>query len=208
MADPFSPAETTAVVFLAGFAIQQVLQILDPFVVWGMAKLKAGRPNKDLPGGMADADFKKAVMAALAFVLGLATALMTGIRLLRLVRPEFNDFGDLLVSALVLGTGTEAVNTVLKFISYVKDAQKPPPEPEVSVSPSAVSLKQGTTFQFRATAKNAGQAVTWRVLHGAGGMITPAGLYTAPAAAGVFQVSAELAADPTKFAAATVTVTA
>lgn len=207
MADTFDPAQTTAVVFLAGFAIQQALQILDPFVVVGIQTLKARRPNKDLPGGMTDAEFKKAVVALLAFGLGFGAAVWTGVRLLALISKDFGGVGDLFVSALVLGTGTEAINTVLKFAGYVKDAQKP--TPEVTIMPAAVTLKVGASFAFRAAVKNAGPGVTWEVVPGeTGGQVSPMGVYTAQAAPGAYQVVARSAADATQFAVAVVTVTA
>ena len=121
----FNASETIAVVFIAGFAIQQALQILDPFVIVALGCFKRWRPEQHLPGGMTDADFKKTVMSFLSFALGVVTVLLTGIRLLKLLRPEYSGLGDILVTGLVLGTGTEAVNTVLKFLGYLKDAQKP-----------------------------------------------------------------------------------
>src|SRR5215213_3512202 len=66
----FSLTEVVAIVFIIGFAIQQALQILDPFVMAAILFYKNSRPNKDLPGGMSDSDFKKAVMALLSFCFG------------------------------------------------------------------------------------------------------------------------------------------
>ena len=74
----------TAIVFITGFAIQQALQLLDPFITAGILKYKNSRPDKDLPGGMADSDFKKTIMACLSFILGATTAGLTGVRLLSL----------------------------------------------------------------------------------------------------------------------------
>ena len=200
--------ETVALVFLAGFAIQQILQIIDPFVIIFIRKWKDKRPEKNYPAEITEGDIKKAVMAALSFSFGLGTAGLTQIRLLTLLKPEYAGIGDTIVTGLVLGTGTEAVNTLVKFLGYVKDAQKPTPELEVAIVPSAVSLKQGTTFSFRASVKNGAPDVTWTVLHGNGGSIDAAGVYTAPAAAGSFQVMVVSKADPSKHSIATVTVTA
>lgn len=206
-ANQFSLPQVVAIVFIIGFAIQQVLQILDPFVMAGISRYKNSRPNKDLPGGMSDGDFKKAVMASLSFFLGAITAYLSHVRLLVYVKPEWGgNIADFLVTALVIGTGTEAVNIVLKFMGYVKDAQKP--DLEVSVVPNAVPVAKGATFQFRADVKHAAnKSVEWKVLHGNGGTIdSTTGLYTAPNSAGTFQVMAVSKADPTKFAIATVTV--
>jgi hypothetical protein len=204
----FSPSETVSLVFIAGFAIQQVLQILDPFVVSSIQWFKSSRPAKGLPGGMADSDFKKAVMASLSFLLGLLTVALTNIRLLQLLRPDYGAVGDFLVTALVVGTGTEAVNTVLKFLGYVKDAQKAPSEVEVIIVPNTVSVRQGTNFQFRSVVKNSSNTqVEWKVLHGAGGNIDLNGLYTAPPTPGTYQIIAVSQTDSTKYMIATVTVT-
>lgn len=207
----FSLSQVVAIVFLIGFAIQQALQILDPFVMSGIDKYKKYRRNKglpDLPGGMSDGDFKKAVMAALSFSLGAIVAGMSGVRLLQYVVEPISwlqKAADFLVTAFVIGTGTEAVNIVLKFMGYVKDAQKP--DLEISIVPNAVTVVKLTTFQFQADVKNASnKAVEWKVLHGNGGSITQGGLYTAPNNAGSFQVIATCKADTTKSAFATVTV--
>ncbi len=206
-ANQFSLPEVVAIVFIIGFAIQQALQILDPFVMAGISRYKNSRPNKDLPGGMSDADFKKAVMASLSFSLGAITAGLSGVRLLYYVRPEWGgSIADFLVTALVIGTGTEAVNIVLKFMGYVKDAQKP--DLEISVVPNTITVAKEATFQFRADVKHAAnKSVEWKVLHGNGGTIDPTnGLYTAPSSAGTYQVMAISKADPAKYAVATITV--
>ena len=58
----WSISETIALIFLAGFAVQQLLQILDPYVVAVINRLKT---NMVFPDGVSDADFKKAVMSLL-----------------------------------------------------------------------------------------------------------------------------------------------
>jgi hypothetical protein len=199
-----------AVVFITGFAIQQALQILDPVVVAGIARYKKSRLDRGLPalpGGMADADFKKAVLALLSFLFGMVTVLLTGIRLLIYLNKDWSGPIDVVVTSLVVGSGTEAVNTVLKFLGYVKDAQKPITDVEVAIIPSTVTVSRGNTVQFRADVKNTtnGEA-DWQVLQGNGGSISSSGLYTAPPAAGTFQIIAISKADPTKSALATVTV--
>jgi hypothetical protein len=209
--DSFSTYVVVAVVFISGFAIQQALQILDPTIVGAIARYKKSRLDRGLPalpGGMADADFKKAMMALLSFLLGLITVVLTGIRLLAYINKAWEGFGDILVTSLVVGSGTDAANTVLKFLGYVKDAQKPVTEVEVVITPSTASVEHGNTFQFRADVKNSpNKAVDWQVLQSNGGSVSTTGLYTAPAAAGTFQVIAISNADPTKSAAVTITVT-
>lgn len=78
------------------------------------------------------------------------------------------------------------------------------PPPTLSVSPSILQIFQGATEQFSANGD-----VNWSVSEGSGGgTITAAGLYTAPAVAGTFHVVATSRSDPSKSAAATITVLA
>jgi hypothetical protein len=84
------------------------------------------------------------------------------------------------------------------------------PAVTVSVAPLTASLLINATQSFSATVTGtANTAVSWTVQEGAaGGSVTAAGVYTAPASAGVFHVIATSQADTTKSASATVTVTA
>ncbi len=79
----------------------------------------------------------------------------------------------------------------------------------VSVSPATAALLTGRTQQFTAAVSgSADTAVAWSVQEGAaGGAVTAAGLYTAPAAPGTYHVVATSHADPARAGAATVTVT-
>jgi hypothetical protein len=86
----------------------------------------------------------------------------------------------------------------------------PAPVITVSVNPSAATVTAGGSAAFTATVANTtNQAVNWSVQEGAaGGTVTSAGAYTAPATAGTYHVVATSLADTTKAAVATVTVTA
>lgn len=78
----------------------------------------------------------------------------------------------------------------------------------VAITPRAASVAAGATLTFQAAATGADARVTWSVAEGeAGGAITTAGVYTAPAAAGVYHVVATSVADARATATATVTVT-
>ena len=64
------------------------------------------------------------------------------------------------------------------------------PPPIVAAVPAQARVTAGKTFPF--VVKTSGQeagAVRWEVVEPAGGTITPAGLYTAPATAGVYHVA-------------------
>ncbi|MCA1826741.1 MAG: Ig-like domain-containing protein [Myxococcales bacterium] len=79
----------------------------------------------------------------------------------------------------------------------------------ISIDPTSVSLHPGGTQQFTATVSNAADtSATWSVSEGtAGGSVSSAGLYTAPAIAGAYHVVATSRADATKTATAAITVT-
>jgi len=78
-----------------------------------------------------------------------------------------------------------------------------------AVSPTLVTLGPKQTLQFVANLNGNSAEATWDIEEGAaGGNITSAGLYTVPAYAGTFHVIATFVADPSKNAAATVTVAA
>ncbi len=199
-------SKVLAIVTITGFAIQRALEILDRPICWVIKKVT----GKDPAGGDAGAVSTKTwIMNLLAFGLGLLVVKLTGLSLLGLVDASWSGTGgDLLVSALVISAGTEGANIATKYLDYVKQGRKAALNPiEVSIIPSAVTVGKGSTFQFRATVKNTeNKNVTWEVSHGAGGSITPAGLYTAPAQAGTYQVIALSRVDETKHAVATVTV--
>jgi Bacterial Ig-like domain (group 2)/Kelch motif/Galactose oxidase, central domain len=87
-------------------------------------------------------------------------------------------------------------------------APAPTPPIGVTVTPNSATVLRGATQTF--TAKVTGMtntAVTWSVEESSGGTIDSAGLYTAPAADGFYQVVATSAAETTVTASATVTVT-
>lgn len=74
----------------------------------------------------------------------------------------------------------------------------------VAVSPATATVPQGGTQQFTTVVSGTSNtSVTWTAT---GGTVSGTGLYTAPAMAGTYVVTATSAADTTKFATATVTV--
>lgn len=79
---------------------------------------------------------------------------------------------------------------------------------EVDINPTSASVMAGATQAFTADVSGTGNsAVTWSVSPAGGGSITTAGVYTAPAVAGSYTVTATSVADTSKSASATVTVT-
>jgi hypothetical protein len=85
-------------------------------------------------------------------------------------------------------------------------------KPGLGIRPVAVQLAPGATQAFQAEinypkgARYLRQPVVWRVVEPGGGTVTPAGLYTAPAAPGVFHVEVKREDFPEVVATATVTV--
>ena len=76
----------------------------------------------------------------------------------------------------------------------------------ITISPSAVNLTPNGTQQFTATVTGAADTtVTWTIQEGAlGGTLSDSGLYTAPAALGLYHVIATSNADNTQSATATI----
>jgi hypothetical protein len=79
-----------------------------------------------------------------------------------------------------------------------------PPAVAVTINPTSTSIQVGRTQQFVATVSGStNTAVNWSA---SGGTVSASGLYTAPATAGTYTVTAKSVADTTKSASATVTV--
>ncbi len=80
----------------------------------------------------------------------------------------------------------------------------------VTISPQVASTTTGGALTFTATVSGTGAgqstAVTWSVQESGGGTVDGSGHYTAPGTTGTFHVVATSVADPSKSAAATVTV--
>jgi hypothetical protein len=101
---------------------------------------------------------------------------------------------------------------VASLISCGGGSRVVPPQVQVTVTPASAALDQGATQQFTGFAwgsSNGNAQVTWSVQEGAaGGSISSAGVYAAPATAGTFHVVATSVADPSKTFVATVNVNA
>jgi hypothetical protein len=113
-----------------------------------------------------------------------------------------NQAGTFHVVATSVADGTKKTTATVSVTTT--------PVVAVALSPLAPSVSAGGTVQFTATVTGSSDTgVTWAVTEGsAGGTVSSSGLYQAPALAGAFHVVATSAADGTKKATATVTVTA
>jgi hypothetical protein len=200
---PQIPSQVVALVFIAGFAIQQTLQILDSF---GLLQFIKAVEKEGAVFGIPTADFKKSLMLLIASVLGILLAFALPIHLLSYVLSDINIGLDAIISGLVVGSGTEATNIALKYFGYLKDAQKEALI-EISITPLNPTISRDQTLQFFAVVGNSkNKLVDWKVVQGDGGAIDAAGLYRAPGIAGTFQVVAISKADSGKIATTTVTV--
>lgn len=199
-------ATIVAIVFIGGFAIQQLLQIAD-FPVERFINKK-----KDANGiiyGVSIKVFKTSLLLFISSLLGVLIAWQAPVILLAFAFPKDHApdrWLDVLVSGLVIGSGTEAVNTVMKFLGYIKEAQKTSII-DIRIDPLTASVEKGVTRQFRVVVTNGdSSAVDWSVSEGNGGKIDNKGLYTAPNSTGTFHVVAASRQDPSKTSTATVTV--
>ena len=125
---------------------------------------------------------------------------------------------DIIVDAPLVAVPTAIVNTASVSTSSTESdtgnnqaSQTTTVNPRavsVSVSPSSVVASPGSTVQFVAIVTGTNNVgVAWSILEGAaGGLITQAGLYTAPSVPCTYHVVATSQADPSKSATGTVTV--
>ena len=93
--------------FAAGFAVQQLLEILDPLIIKII--------------GQAD---KKLILGIVAFVVGLVLAFGVGLSILEPLGVADAGIWDTIVTALVISAGTEGINSILKFLGYTKEKEK------------------------------------------------------------------------------------
>jgi hypothetical protein len=116
-----------APVFAAGFAVQQLLEILTSFF--------------DLDTKRVFQNYKKPILGAAAFGLGLALASQLEPGVLAILVAEGAKTPDrtidILATALVISAGTEGVNSILKFLKYSKETKK---REAAAADPEALAL--------------------------------------------------------------------
>jgi hypothetical protein len=99
--------------FAVGFAIQQLLELLDPLLTRLTGAADTG------PGGRREWVFGLAALA-----LGLGVALVTGVRTLQPLGVVNADWLDVLMTGLIITGATEAANSGIKFLVYFKEDEK------------------------------------------------------------------------------------
>lgn len=94
--------------FAAGFAVQRLLELLDP-VVNAIAFVKNN---------------KKIVLGLVSLGFGAVLAFSVGLRVLRPLGASSPDLLDAIVTTLIVSAGTEGFNSITKFLGYAKEDKK------------------------------------------------------------------------------------
>jgi hypothetical protein len=94
--------------FAAGFAIQRLLEILDPI----------------LDGVKLFREYKKIALAVVSLVVGGSLALGVGLRVLQPLGIADAYYLDIFVTALIISGGSEGFNSIMKFLGYAKEGKK------------------------------------------------------------------------------------
>jgi len=100
-------AQALIVPFAAGFVVQRVLEILDPF----------------FPNSVQSPNRKKIVMGLVSLAMGWWLA-FSGIGVFKLMGSNMSPFEDSILSGIFISAGTEGFNSLLKFANYKKEASK------------------------------------------------------------------------------------
>ena len=98
--------QSLAPVFVASFALQQLIELLDPILDQFIKQ------------------HKKWILSATAFVVGLALSLGLGLRILYPLGITRFAWVDMILTALFLTGGTKGINDLIKFIGYKKEEAK------------------------------------------------------------------------------------
>jgi hypothetical protein len=91
--------------FAAGFAVQRLLELLDPVFA-----------------NLADKT-KKRLLGFIALGVGLLLSYMTGIRVMNALGVNAG-VADPIITGLIISAGTEGFNSIMKFLGYVKEKEK------------------------------------------------------------------------------------
>jgi len=94
--------ESLGPVFIVSFALQQLIELLDPILE------RVIKPHKEW------------ILSAVALVVGLLLTLVLGLRVLRPFGATRMPWLDVLLTALFVTGGTKWLNDLLKIIAYKK----------------------------------------------------------------------------------------
>ena len=96
-------------VFAAGLALQQLLEIVGPWV-----ERMANNDEKR----------KKLFVGLISLAVGLGLSFGAGLYVLRAMGASAPYVVDGIVSGLIISGGTEGINSIMKFLGYSKDKEK------------------------------------------------------------------------------------
>jgi hypothetical protein len=111
--------------FAAGFAIQRLLEILDPI----LDRVKLIR------------EYKKIALAIVSLIVGAILALGVGLRVLLPLGIADAYSLDIFVTALIISAGSEGFNSIMKFLGYAKEGKKADAAEKKEVVPPAALEK-------------------------------------------------------------------
>jgi hypothetical protein len=117
--------------FAAGFAIQRLLDLLEPALSWPF-------PPKDNNGEPTRAgQMKKLVLSVVSLVLGIAIASACGLHVIQSLEGLDTPVRwDTFLTGLIISAGTEGVNSIVKFAGYAKDAKRGEAAQQIAAAPA------------------------------------------------------------------------
>ncbi len=97
--------EALGPVFAAGFAVQQLIELLSPVV----NRIKSR---------------KKEILGLSSLVIGLVLSWGLGLRVLQTLGVKTSPIADVILSGLVISGGTDGINSIVKFLGYAKEKKR------------------------------------------------------------------------------------
>jgi len=91
--------------FAAGFALQQLLEILDPF----LDKIDKIKTNKKL------------FLGIVSLFIGMGLSFGAGLQVLQPLGVTNAGFWDMIITGLIISAGTEGFNSITKFMGHTKE---------------------------------------------------------------------------------------
>lgn len=102
------PTNPLAPIFAASLAVQQVLEVLSVPVEKWFGEVRT-----------------KSVLGVIGFLIGIVLALVFNLNVMSYFGVQnAGNFLDKIVTALILSAGTEGMNSVVKFLKYLKEDKK------------------------------------------------------------------------------------
>ena len=149
--DPDNPL---GLLFVASFVIQQILEAITWPVERWITNWWRGK-------GFEDDSWKKTVFGVIGFFLGLFLAWQLNLHVLEYYIPSGSPAAslrgsglDTILTAIVLGAGTEGTNSVLKYLKYLKEDKKATAAETVK-SLTESTRREGATVAVSASALSA-----------------------------------------------------